>query len=183
MTDSFQAFRSQTRFPSPVLGYGTSRGSLPIITSRRLIRPSKWKTSTRNQSLNIAGTRWTILPTSQGSMINPNRNSAPLVFHVPRLYVLTSILHTPLPIHLTHGQYGVLAALPLLAIEEMASRLPNPRPSWPTSKVTFPKVPVQAKRGSFVNLVSAGSQQLICLLTNSNTTTNTDAASSSPKST
>lgn len=93
MVGSFQASRSWTRFPSPVLGYGTSRGSLPIITSRRLIRPPKWKTSTRNQSLNIAGTRWTMLPTSPGSVIIPNRNSGPLVFLVPR-YVLD--------IHLAH---------------------------------------------------------------------------------
>lgn len=117
---SFPASRSQTRFSSPVLGDGTSRGSLPIMTSRRLIRPSKWKTSIRNQSLNIAGTRWTIRPGSPSpeTVIIPNRNSGALVVLIPGCVLGLYLSHTPLPVHLTHGHHGALA-------EEMASRLPT----------------------------------------------------------
>lgn len=72
--------------------------------------------------------------------------------------------------HPTQGHHGALAALPLLVTEDMVSRLSDPCPSWPTLKVTLSKVPVQAKRGSSVDLISACLQQLICLLTTSNTT-------------
>ena len=82
-----------------------------------------------------------------------SKQAAPLYSLYLDMY-FTSILHTPLPIRLTHGHHGALAALPLLAAKEMASRLPNPRPSWPTSKVTLFKVPVQARRGSFIDFVN-----------------------------
>lgn len=181
MAGSFQASRSQTRFSSPVLGYGTS----PWFVAHHDLASSH--TSIQVEDIDpepVPQYRWNSMDNSTWVSVSRHRGRPqsqqrrpyrPCTWDV----YLASISRTPhcLPISPT----GIMVSLLLLATEEMASRLPNPRPSWPTSKVTLSKVPVQAKRGSFVDLVSACSQQIICLLTTSNTTANTDASSSSSK--